>query len=185
MNGIDQVSPHAHRPHQPAGLASTWLGRSISRAPLSPFPVRSGRHKRKNASARVLHDQVFAEKEQTPNVEGDRLVRGRRVHRIRLPHCDAVEKDFLEPLGAVDWGFSHADRRDLAAAASTRKGFGIERQISAVLDNIRDSFGSDMDHVRLRIACVRCWHPGYRELRGPLGRDGCPMTVREFINAWG
>lgn len=124
-------------------------------------------------SARIFHHHAFAKEEQTAEVNGDRLVRRGRANRIRPPHGYAIYREFFEPFDPVDHGFSHADRRDLAAAASARKGLGINRQIPAAFGDIRGGFGSDTDHVRLLIAFMGCTHPDppgtYRPLCGNRG----------------
>jgi len=84
-------------------------------------------------------------------------------------------RDFLEPLGAVDQGFSHADRRDLTAAASTRKGFGIECQVPAALGNVVKGLGCDVDHVRLRITGLGRRCPRLPRTPRPPGGDRRPV----------
>jgi hypothetical protein len=56
-------------------------------------------------SARVFNDQAFAEKEQTAEINGDRMVRYDRTYRIRPPDGYALYREFFEALAPLTTGF--------------------------------------------------------------------------------
>lgn len=79
------------------------------------------------------------------------MIRLGRTNRVRPPHGDPVCGGFFKRFRPVDAGCSHADRRDLSAAASVREGLGIKRQISAVFGDVGDRFCRYTNHGLLRL----------------------------------
>ena len=107
------------------------------------------------------------------------MVRRDGRDRIRFPNGQAVYRDFFKPFSPVEQGFSHADRRDLAAAASARKGFGIKGQVSTVFGYVRGGFGSHMDHVRL-LNCSKMPGKITRRFSYLQFRSACRFECRYF-----
>lgn len=102
-------------------------------------------------STRIFQHDVFAEKNPIVEVDRNRLIRFGRADRMRPPHGYAVCGDFFKRLSPVDAGCSHADRRDLSAAASVRDDLGIKRQISAALGDVGDRLWRYTNHGLLRL----------------------------------
>jgi len=101
-------------------------------------------------SPHIFSHHTLAEEEPTAKIDGDRPVRLGRAHRVRLPDGYAVDHVFLKAFSAAAHRFSHADRRDVAAAASARKSLGRKRQISAACGNVCSCFGCHMNHACLQ-----------------------------------
>ena len=99
----------------------------------------------------VFQHDAFTEKNPIVEVDRDRLIRLGRTNRVRPPHGDPVCGGFFKRVRPVDAGCSHADRRDLSAAASVREGLGIKRQISAVFGDVGDRFCRYTNHGLLRL----------------------------------
>lgn len=97
-------------------------------------------------STRVFYHHAFSEKEPSTEVDRNRLVRSRRKYRIRPPYDDAVELELFEAFHSVGYGFSHADRRDFAAAASSSEDLGGERQMAAASGDVFSRFGRYLNH---------------------------------------
>ncbi len=127
-------------------------------------------------STRIFQHDPFAEKKPIVEVDRDRLIRYDRTDGMRPPHGYAVCRKFFKRLNLVDSWFFHADRRDLAATASTRKGFGIKRQISAVFGNVGGRFRRYTNHGFLRLDGWALRSPGLNRFR-ILALRICPRSL--------
>jgi len=117
-----------------------------------------------------FHHHAFAKEEANAEVNGDRLSGVAGLTEFDLHTVTPSIENFSNCSTPLITGFPMRTQ-DLAAAASARKGLGINRQIPAAFGDIRGGFGSDTDHVRLLIAFMGCTHPDHLELIAPFAES--------------
>lgn len=134
-------------------------------------------------STGIFQHDALAEKNPIREVDGDRLVRFGRTDRMRPPYGYSVCGDFFKRFNPADSGCSHADRRDLSAAASGREGLGIKRQISAAFGDVGDRLGRYSNHGLLHLVSwanpanvLRLTTEGFCPIVEPFAKRGISAT---------